>query len=215
MDFVNNVIGSNFTVSANNTPNPIGNLTWTPSASDTSSTPYQLTVSVTDDGCPYNSSFSVTYNITVSPNVATLQPLTDVCEDSPIISLNQGVPSGGMYSGAGVVGNSFNPSIAGPGTHSITYAFTNNIGCTGTDTKDILVEALPNAGTNGSSIVCSNAPPFDLFNVLTGNPQAGGVWTDMFGNTPSTTFNPSSQTSSIIPTQLQLIFVLMQVLPLI
>ena len=197
MDFVNNVIGSNFTVSANNTPNPIGNLTWTPSASDTSSTPYQLTVSVTDDGCPYNSSFSVTYNITVSPNVATLQPLTDVCEDSPIISLNQGVPSGGVYSGAGVVGNSFNPSIAGPGTHSITYAFTNNIGCTGTDTKDILVEALPNAGMNGSSIVCSSAPPFDLFDILTGNPQSGGVWTDVFGNTPSTNFNPSSQTSAI------------------
>ena len=61
--------------------------------------PLSINVSVTDDGCPYNSSFSVTY-ITVSPNVATLQPL--LMEDSPIISLNQGVPSGGVLC-AGVV----------------------------------------------------------------------------------------------------------------
>lgn len=193
----NDLNGSSFTINSNNSSNPIGNLSWTPLASDTSNIPYVFTLSVNDDYCPFNSYFTASYTVTVTPDIASLNPFPDICENAPVISLTQGVPSGGVYSGIGVVGNSFNPSIAGPGTHSITYSFTNNIGCTGTDIKDILVEALPNAGMNGSSIVCSNSPPFDLFDVLTGNPQSGGVWTDMFGNTPSTNFNPSSQTSAI------------------
>jgi len=50
-----------------------------------------------------------------------------------------GVPAGGTFSGTGVIFSAFNPSIAGPGTHLITYTYTDQNNCTATATKTILV----------------------------------------------------------------------------
>ena len=124
-------------------------------------------------------------------------PLTDVCESDAQFILNQGVPSGGTYTGNGVTNGSFNPMAAGPGTHTITYSFTNNIGCSGSDSRDITVEEMPDAGFDGESVLCDNSPSFDLFNVLGGTPQSTGVWTDVNGNAANNVFNPNSQTSNV------------------
>ena len=41
-----------------------------------------------------------------------------------------GFPAGGSFSGPGITGNTFNPATAGPGTHSITYFYTDPVtGC--------------------------------------------------------------------------------------
>ena len=192
-----NLNGSNFNISGNNTGNPVGNLTWTPSVNDTNSIPYVFTISVNDDACPYNSFFTASYTVLVTPNVASLLPLSDVCESDPQLTLTQGIPSGGTYSGTGVINGNFNPMSAGPGTHTITYSFTNNIGCSGSDTQDIIVEEMPNAGFDGTSVLCDNAPSFDLFSVLGGTPQSSGIWTDINGNPVNNMFNPNSQSSSV------------------
>ncbi len=41
-----------------------------------------------------------------------------------------GTPAGGTFSGSGISGNVFNPSVAGAGTHTIIYSFTDTHGCT-------------------------------------------------------------------------------------
>ena len=41
---------------------------------------------------------------------------------------------------------------------------------------------MPDAGFDGISVLCDNAPSFDLFNVLGGTPQSTGIWTDVNGN---------------------------------
>lgn len=41
-----------------------------------------------------------------------------------------GNPTGGTFSGLGVIGNSFSPGLAGAGTILIQYSFTDNNGCT-------------------------------------------------------------------------------------
>lgn|GEM_PF-515884 len=48
-------------------------------------------------------------------------------------------PSGGTFSGNGVIFNAFNPSIAGPGNHTITYTYNDANGCTYQTTNDIFV----------------------------------------------------------------------------
>ena len=195
-EITNNMPGSNFSISGNGTSNPVGNLTWVPGVSDMSTIPYTITISVNDSACPLPGTSTLTYSILVTPDVAVLPPFLDICENEPSFSLNQGIPTGGTYSGTGVSNGIFDPSVAGPGTHTITYEFTNQIGCTGDDVQDITIEAMPNAGIDAAIPKCDNEPPFDMFNLLGGNPQNNGVWTDINGVPASNIFNPNNQISN-------------------
>ena len=63
-----------------------------------------------------------------------------------IIGINQtafnvtsGDPSGGTYSGEGIIGTSFHPALAGLGNHAIVYSFVDGNGCTSSDTSYIEV----------------------------------------------------------------------------
>lgn len=97
-----------------------------------------------------------------------------VCETDALVDLASRVsPGGGSFTGPGVVGNNFNPSI-GPGSYTVTYSLSNSFGCAGTDNVVITVNAEPavNAGTDG--VLCLNEPPVDL--MLTALP-VGGVFT--------------------------------------
>jgi hypothetical protein len=71
---------------------------------------------INGNGC----SSSATSNLAVNPlpNV-TLSNFSCVCINSDSFILSGESPNGGTYSGSGVVGNSFNPSIAGFGTISL------------------------------------------------------------------------------------------------
>ncbi|WP_289046777.1 hypothetical protein, partial [uncultured Olleya sp.] len=70
---------------------------------------------------------------------------------------------GGVYSGSGVTddGNgmtySFDPSVSGVGTHTITYTFTNANGCTNTASDDVEVFALPTVTFTAPSDLCIDA----------------------------------------------------------
>ncbi len=63
--------------------------------------------------------------------------------DEPI-ALTGGLPVNGTYSGTGVTDNTFNPSVAGVGTHTITYSYTfesnNEFSC------DFSIEVTNNSG---------------------------------------------------------------------
>lgn len=50
-----------------------------------------------------------------------------------------GNPPGGYFTGNGVVFNAFNPGIAGPGFHSVSYHYTNAAGCETVVSQSILV----------------------------------------------------------------------------
>ena len=63
-------------------------------------------------------------------------------EATPSFNLVGGDPSGGVYSGTGVINNEFSPSIAGIGTHTITYTYT--LGpCVATDIETITINTSP------------------------------------------------------------------------
>ena len=186
---------ANFTVIGNQTPNATGNLVWTPGINDMNNT-YSLVVTANDSACPIPATFTLTYTITVSNVDPTLSVFNDICENEAPIALNQGSPVGGNYIGTGVVNGFFDPQIAGPGTHTITYDVTNSIGCSGSASQDITIEAMPNAGIDAAITKCDNEPSFDMFNLLGGNPQNNGVWTDINGVPASNIFNPNNQISN-------------------
>ena len=65
-------------------------------------------------------------------------PLDSTCSSSPVI-MTGGYPVGGSYSGTGVSDSLFDPSIAGVGTHTITYTYNDGNNCVDSAQVDITV----------------------------------------------------------------------------
>lgn len=64
-----------------------------------------------------------------------------VCLDKGIVlSLPKGSPTGGNYSGNGIVDGVFDADYAGEGMHAIFYAFTDSNNCQGVDSAQVLVD---------------------------------------------------------------------------
>ncbi|WP_298263527.1 gliding motility-associated C-terminal domain-containing protein [uncultured Lutibacter sp.] len=129
------------------------------------------------NGCSVSTSDDI--EIFALPTVTFTAP-SDVCINvGTQTGLGGGSPSGGIYSGTGVTddGNgstySFNPNIAGVGTHTLTYTYTNSNGCTVSSSDDIEVFALPTVTfTAPSSPFC----PSSSQTGLGGGLPTGGVY---------------------------------------
>jgi len=107
---------------------------------------HSLTYTYTDgNGCT-NGTVN-TIDVHALPVVSWPVSLPNILPGSPAIMLSGGQPAGGTYSGAGVIGQQFDPALAGSGTHLLTYTYTNNAGCTASATNSISVDTLP--GTLG------------------------------------------------------------------
>ncbi len=78
------------------------------------------------------------------------------CLDDNTVILSGASPIGGTYSGPGVNVDSLYPSVAGAGTHVITYTFTDSLGCANMDTAsitiDLCLDVAANVATNAVSV---------------------------------------------------------------
>ena len=108
----------------------------------------------------------------VDKPVITLPVFQPVCLNASPLTLSGGMPSGGNYSGPGVTGGSFNPMLAGIGTHSITYTYTDANSCTNSATNNIEVLALPVITFSNMPDVCIDLAPF----ILSAASPAGGTY---------------------------------------
>jgi hypothetical protein len=106
------------------------------SASVNATTGGTYSVIVTNNGCTSTASQLVTVN--PNPSVSLTSLASYINNHAPSIQLS-GTPSGGTYSGPGVVGSNFNPSTAGLGVKNITYNYTNVNGCVGNASTSTLV----------------------------------------------------------------------------
>ncbi|OFX53632.1 MAG: hypothetical protein A2046_11610 [Bacteroidetes bacterium GWA2_30_7] len=87
-------------------------------------------------GCSNTINQSVTINNSPSLSISGLNPNFNINDASVTL---YGTPSGGTFVGTGVTGNSFNPSIAGAGSHTVVYIYTDGNGCSNAycETTDI------------------------------------------------------------------------------
>lgn len=111
---------------------------------------YKVTNSL---GCSDSSTTSVSVSAGTSPTIGSFSP---VCEGSAPFTLVGGLPLGGTYSGAGVNLGIFDPVIAGPGVHTISYNHSTSCGVAAT--TDITVEARPNLVSSNDTVVCAGNP---------------------------------------------------------
>jgi len=96
--------------------------------------------------------------------ILTVDEFTSVCENDGNVTFNQfhevsGIAGdGGVYSsdGRGLSANgTFNPKLAGIGSHNVTYTFTADNGCTASITKSIIVYASPRADAGSTVFILS------------------------------------------------------------
>jgi gliding motility-associated-like protein len=194
-----------FTDTSRITPGTINSWYWNFSSISQTSTQQSPSVVCTAPG-PLNVQFVVTssqgcssdtlntvINVAALPTVS-FSALNAVCATTPAFGLSGGSPvtatgiGTGVYSGIGVTSATgiFNPSVAGVGTHTITYTYTEVGGCSSSATQTITVNASQNASINPVATLCLN----DNNLVLSANPSGGvfsGNGTDATGN-----FNPTA-----------------------
>jgi hypothetical protein len=121
------------------------------------------------NGCANDCTFSITVN--PLPVVSCPQNFS-LCIDADPVTLTGATPAGGVYSGTGVSGGIFNPSVAGVGTHEITYTYSDANGCTNDCTFTITVNPLPVVTCPDDFAICLDNGPL----TLTGATPAGGTY---------------------------------------
>lgn len=82
-----------------------------------------------------------------------------VCTTAPPVQLTA-TPAGGTYAGQGVVGSVMTPSVAGPGTFTISYTYTDANNCTASKLSSIIVKICPSVGLQelGESVIYNLYP---------------------------------------------------------
>ena len=128
-----------------------------------------VTYTYTDvNGCTNSESQNVT--VTGLPIVSFSGLVGPYCENNSTPITLTGFPSGGTFSGTGISGNTFIPSLAGPGYFQITYTYQDANICTNASTQSVLVSALPLITFSGlASSYCIDSPNA----TLTGFPSGG------------------------------------------
>lgn len=118
------------------------------------------------------------------------------CIDAAPVALG-GTPVGGMWSGPGVgpAPFSFDPAMAGEGSHALTYSFTDASGCTATGTIQATVTALPVVQAGADVQLCDQPIPFQL---ATATP-VGGTWSaTTFNVTPAGEITPAGVGTDVL-----------------
>jgi hypothetical protein len=142
---------------------------------------HTITYSYTDEnGC----SNSAVDNIVVNPLpvVAITNNASPYCISSTPASLTLS-PTGGTLSGPGISGNQFVPSVAGVGSHALTYSYTDANGCSNSSSVTAVVVSLPTPVITAPNVLCVNDAPI----TITATP-AGGQFTINGSN--GALFNP-------------------------
>lgn len=145
-----------------------------------------VTYTYTDgNGCTNAASASITVNI--AP-VVTHSPIADACENGGLVALTGGSPAGGSYSGTGVTGSDFDPTV---GAQTVTYSYTDGNGCTNTADATINVNTPPVVTQSSFTAVCTDASDV----TLSGGSPAGGTYSGT--GVTAGMFDPSVGTQTI------------------
>lgn len=112
-------------------------ISWDPTTSGTGDFP--LTYHYQDlNGCKASAPLQV--SVLSIPDLSAVDGAFCILDNA--VLLDNASPSGGVYTGTGVNANSFNPNIAGAGTHSISYSYTDpSTTCTEEATFEIVVSS--------------------------------------------------------------------------
>ncbi|MCC6600710.1 MAG: choice-of-anchor J domain-containing protein [Crocinitomicaceae bacterium] len=159
-----------FTYTDGTTPVSITNHNSTTYTIEATSAGTYTVSTVSDANCSGTGSGSASVEVYNAP-VVTFDAIPPFCSNSSPVTLTQGAPAGGTYSGSGVSNNSFNPANALSGT-VITYTYTDNNGCTGSASSTVSFSDAPVVTLSAFEDMCLTDPVI----VLSGGSPSGGTY---------------------------------------
>ncbi|MFN7675116.1 beta strand repeat-containing protein, partial [Flavobacterium sp.] len=144
----------------------------------------------------------IAVSITLGPEAGVSGPFSICGNVAPydlFQQLGASAQSGGVWTNPSnvVVSGIFNPAVDPVGNY--TYTLTGTLPCSNDQAViTVSISPVPDAGTSTTPpIICSNDAPVNLFTLLSGTPQAGGVWTNSSNVTVSNIFNPAVGVSDV------------------
>jgi len=172
-----------------------GVATFSPNANDVNaivtvdaSGSYTFTWTEDNNGCIDADDLVIAFN--ALPTVAFTGLDAQYCVDISTPVALTGTPIGGTFSGLGISGNSFVPSLAGVGAIFVTYTYTDINGCTDSEMQSVDVNGLPNVSFSGLDVTyCEDdATAYTLVGLPSGGTFSGsGISAGQF--TPSVANN--------------------------
>ncbi|MCC2547208.1 gliding motility-associated C-terminal domain-containing protein [Hymenobacter sp. BT175] len=112
--------------------------------------------------------------VTVTPAVpATINfgTVPVLCQNGNSVTLTA-TPAGGTFSGPGVRGTTFDPVLAGVGSHTLTYTLSDTLSCS-VATQTVVINPLPVVSAGPDTVLCADqTKPFQLARAS----PAGGTW---------------------------------------
>ena len=152
------------------------------------------TYTLANSPCLVDPSSQVTVTITPSAD-AGADAILDLCTDQNPIDLFtvlNGTPATGgtwspsLASGTGI----FDPAVDSSGIYTYTVGASSPCTIDAAATVTVSVTESPNAGNDSSIDLCENDQPVDLFTLLGGNPDTGGMWSPAL-NSGGSLFDPA------------------------
>lgn len=105
-----------------------------------------------------NTTEAISVTVNPLPTVSLVLNIDSACLGTSAFVLSGGLPVTGVYSGSGVTSGNFDASIAGIGTHTITYIYADVNGCSDSATATIYVDLCTDIHTSTLSESASFFP---------------------------------------------------------
>ncbi len=205
MSWNNGIPSGNWSVTGNNTQNPVGSFSWTPNSSHVSNTPHVYTVTIKDDACPYNGTQTFGFAITVRGSVADLGPpdtllcqgeVADFIAHSDTNGVNwiwwlDGVQQPGPYFMDSIF--TINSNTMTPGMHTLEVEVDDGSVtqlCPGKDMIKIKIVRQPDVDLGNDTILCEG----EMVSIDAGQ---GVIYTWNTGGTTQTIVADSTGTYSV------------------
>ncbi len=118
-----------------------------------------LTYNLENNGC--TSQASTQFEVLKSENFTVSKPV-GICENDNILPLNVVSPTGGTYTGSGVINNQLDPSAIGEGTFYYEYHYKSENGCESVIPFTLVVNPAPDITMPELTQICTNDEPFTL-----------------------------------------------------
>ncbi len=152
-------------------PNGWSGSSSTPSISATANSIAGNISVVANNACGSSSSQNKSIAVSPLPQVTFDIVKNVVCKNlNPILALNTGTPSGGVYAGSGVTGVTFNATNLSVGNYVLSYSLTSAAGCVGSDTANVTVSVCTSIDEEIENIIAVYPNPFNTsLNIFSSN----------------------------------------------